>query len=207
MTNAGCTQGFGGNAWLFTQGSPRGHLAMPEGVAMPIKAHERVNFDMHYINTGTTTIHASVVLNVMKIKAEKYEKADAQISFNTGIAIPAHGTQTVNGTCTPVMGANYFLVQTHTHKHATLARVDRMLADGSMAENLVTTTNWDTPDVHVWPSAPFLTFKAGEKIHYSCEYKNDTANFITVGTSAETNEMCMAEAYFYPASTSTPMCN
>ena len=95
-------------------------------------------------------VHARVILNANKVKAEKYQKADAQISFNVGIAIPAHGEQTVKGDCTPVMGANYFLVQTHTHKHATMATVSRTLAGGMMGETLVTTTNWDTPDVHIW---------------------------------------------------------
>jgi hypothetical protein len=29
---------------------------------------------------------------------------------------------------------------------------------------------------------------------------------VTVGTSAERNEMCMAEAYFFPATASVPGC-
>jgi hypothetical protein len=98
-------------------------------------------------------------------------------------------------------------MQTHTHKHATLAVVNRKLADGTMGEELVRTTNWDSPNVHVWPSAPFLTFQPGEKFHYSCSYQNDTAVAVTVGSSADTNEMCMAEAYFFPAAATTPMCN
>jgi hypothetical protein len=207
LTQGGCTQGFGGNSWLYTQGSPRSHLQFPEGVAMELQPHEKIDFDMHYINTGTDVIHAKITLNVNQVKSEKYQKADAQISFNTGIAIPPHGEQTVQGDCQPVMGANYFLVQTHTHKHATMATVSRTLANGMPGETFVTTTNWDTPDVKVWQQAPFLTFQPGEKMHYSCSYKNDSANLVTVGTSADTNEMCMAEAYFYPASGSTPVCN
>jgi hypothetical protein len=207
LTNGACTQGFGGTTWLYTQGSPRAHLQFPDGVAMTLSAHEKVNFDMHYINTGTTTIHARIVLNVNKVKAAKFEKADAQISFNLGISVPAHGTQTVQGDCTPVAGAKYFVMQTHTHKFATLAVVNRKLANGMMGEELVRTTNWDNPEAHVWQSAPFLTFQPGEKFHYSCSYKNDTASTVMVGISADVNEMCMAEAYFFPASANTPQCN
>jgi hypothetical protein len=207
LTNGACTQGFGGTTWLYTQGSPRGHLQFPDGVAMTLAAKEKLNFDMHYINTGTTTIHARIVLNVNKVKAAMFEKADAQISFNIGISVPAHGTQTVQGDCTPVAGAKYFVMQTHTHKFATLAVVNRKLANGTMGEELVRTTDWDNPTAHIWQAAPFLTFQPGEKFHYSCSYKNDTNATVSVGISADVNEMCMAEAYFFPASTSTPQCN
>jgi hypothetical protein len=207
LTNSGCTQGFGGSTWLYTQGTPRSHLKFPDAVAMEVASGEKLNFDMHYINTGTDVIHAHIILNMNKVAMSPYQKADAEISFNAGINVPPHGTQTVSGDCPPVAGANYFVMQTHTHKHATLAVVNRKLADGTLGEELVRTTNWDNPQAHVWEQAPFLTFQTGEKFHYSCSYQNDSAVAVTVGTSASTNEMCMAEAYFYPASGTTPSCN
>lgn len=207
LTNAGCTQGFGGSTWLYTGGSPRGHLLMPDGVAMTIKGGQRLDFDMHYINTGTEAIPAHITLNVNKVKAAMYQVADAQISFNLGINVPAHGTQTVKGTCTPPPGASYFLLQTHMHHHGTDATISRLSASGMVGEMLVHTTNWDTPEVKIWQQAPFLTLAAGEKFQYTCSYKNDTSQAVTVGTSAEYNEMCMMEAYFFPASATTPTCN
>lgn len=207
LTEGACTQGFGGSTWLYTQGSPRSHLQFPEGVAMTLAANERITFDLHYINVTSNVIHARVALNVNKVKAEKFEKADAQISFNIGIFVPPHGTQTVSGDCTPVANAKYFVMQTHTHKHATLAVVNRKLASGMMGEELVRTVDWENPKAHVWRGEPFLTFQNGETFHYSCTYQNDGDQTVTVGISADTNEMCMAEAYFFPASATTPMCN
>lgn len=168
---------------------------------MTLAAHERIIFDMHYINAGTSVIHAHIGLNVNKVKAEKYQLADAQISFNTSIAIPPNGKQTVSGDCTPAANANYFLMQTHMHKRGVEASVVRKSASGQLGEVLVHTTNWDSPEVHIWQQAPFLTFAPGEKFHYSCSYQNDRSNLVTVGTSAELNEMCMAEAYYFPTST------
>lgn len=207
LVNFGCTQGFGGTTWLYTGGSPRGHLLFPDGVAMEMVPHEKVNFDMHYINTGTESLQANIILNVNKVTSAMYQKADAQISFNTQIAIPPNGMQTVGGDCTPAQGANYFVMQTHMHKRGILATINRKLANGMMGEELVHTTNWDSPDVHIWQQAPFLTFQAGEKFHYSCTYQNDRASVVTVGTSAANNEMCMAEAYFFPAVAQVPACN
>jgi hypothetical protein len=207
LVNQGCTSGFGGSTWLYTQGTPRSHLQFPDGVAMVLSPHERIIFDMHYINTGTTTLHARIVLNINKVKAATYMKADAQVSFNLGIAIPPNGMQTVGGDCTPVPGANYFIMQTHTHKRGILSNVTRTLANGQPGEELVRTTNWDDPQAHIWQAAPFLTFQPGELFHYSCTYQNDRATTVTVGTSADANEMCMAEAYFFPAVANVPACN
>jgi hypothetical protein len=206
LVNAGCTMGFGGSTWLYTQGTPRSHLLMPDGVAMEVSAKEHIVFDMHYINTGNEVIHAHITLNINKVKAAQYQKAGSQVSFNFGINVPAHGMQTVGGDCTPVPMANYFIMQTHTHKHATLAVVNRSKG-GVIGEELVRTTNWDNPQAHEWHSAPFLNFASGETFHYACSYTNDSATAVTVGTSAQTNEMCMAEAYYFPAVATPGTCN
>jgi hypothetical protein len=205
LTQSGCSQGFGGATWLYTAGSPRGHLQMPDAVAMTIKAQQRLNFDMHYINTGTMPITANIALNVNKVKAEKYDVADAEISFNIGISVPPNGTQTVKGTCPAPAGVKYFLLQTHMHHHGTDATISRV--GGSMGTvQLVHTTNWDSPEVKLWQQAPFLTLEANEHFEYTCSYKNTTSQTVTVGTSAEYNEMCMMEAYFFPATATTPTC-
>jgi hypothetical protein len=205
LASPGCTQGFGGNSWLYTMGAPRGHLQMPDGVAMEIQPHEKIDFDMHYINTGSELIHAHIGLNANKVLAATYQKADAEISFNTGIYVPPMGTQTVQGTCPNVPGASYFLLQTHMHHHGTDATISRVSATGQSTE-LVHTTNWDSPEVKIWEQAPFLTLAQGEHFAYTCSYKNDTTSPVTVGTSASINEMCMMEAYFFPASGATPAC-
>jgi Copper type II ascorbate-dependent monooxygenase, C-terminal domain len=206
LTNGGCTMGFGGSTWLYTQGTPRSHLLFPDAVAMELSPHEHIVFDMHYINTTNAVIHASVTLNINKVNAETYQKAGSQVSFNVGINVPAHGMQTVGGDCTPVPGANYFIMQTHTHKHATLAVVNRK-SNGMLGEELVRTTDWDNPQAHEWHAAPFLNFKSGETFHYSCSYTNDSASAVTVGTSADKNEMCMAEAYYFPIAAQPGACN
>ena len=206
LTPVGCTMGFGGSSWLYTQGTPRAHLQFPEGVAMELSPNQRMAFDMHYINTGNEVIHAQIKLNVNKVKAAQWQKAGSQVSFNIGINVPPHGMQTVQGDCPGIAGANYFVMQTHTHKFATLAVVNRK-SGGMLGEELVRTTNWDAPQARQWHSEPYLTFKQGESFHYACTYQNDTNMAVTVGTSADRNEMCMAEAYYFPANGNPPACN
>jgi hypothetical protein len=206
LATAGCTVGFGGPTWLYTSGTPHSHLPFPDGVAMELGANQRMLFDMHYINTGSDPIQVHVTLNVNQVKAAEFQKAQAQISFNTGIFIPPNGMQTVGGDCTPPTGAKFFIMSTHTHKRGIEASITRKLANGMLGEELVKTTNWDAPTANLWFQPPYLTFAAGEKFHYSCTYQNDRSTTVTVGTSAETNEMCMAITYFFPA-TSGGSCN
>ncbi|HEX3597505.1 MAG TPA: hypothetical protein VHU80_20495 [Polyangiaceae bacterium] len=207
LSPSGCTAGgINGSTWLYTAGSPHWHLPYPAGVAVPLATHQKIVFDMHYINTGTDVIHAHVTLNIDKVKSAEFQKAAPLISFNTQIAIPPNGTQTVSGDCTPARGVSFFLMGTHTHRRGIDASITRKLANGQLGEMLVHTTNWDAPEAVLWENSPYLTFQSGEKLHYSCSYQNDRNAVTTVGSSAATNEMCMAITYFFPA-TAGGTCN
>jgi hypothetical protein len=104
----------------------------------------------------------------------------------------------VSGDCDVPADANFFLMSTHSHKRTTEALAAR--SDGMM---LVDTTDWEHATISRWAAPQFLTFAAGEKLHYQCSYKNDSSNTITDGESAEKNEMCMAVGYYFPATSDT----
>jgi hypothetical protein len=197
MDQTGCLTDF--KNWIYSSAQPHIDLKMPDNVAMVLSAHQRVLFDMHYINTTDKSLHVQVALNVITAKGS-FQKASSLISYNTSIAIPAHGMQTVGGDCTPGSGAKFFYMLTHTHRRGQLATINRVLANGQMGEQLIKSTNWDIPEDKVWLDAPYLTFAAGEKFHYSCQYMNDLNQLVTSGPSAQTNEMCMAITYHFPAS-------
>jgi hypothetical protein len=197
MDQTGCLTDF--SNWIYSSAQPHIDLPMPDNVAMVLSAHQRVQFDMHYINTTDKSLHVQVALNVITAKGS-FQKAASLISFNTGIRIPAHGMQTVGGDCTPGNGAKFFYMLTHTHRRGLLATITRVMANGQMGEQLIKSTNWDVPEDKSWVAAPYLTFAAGEKFHYSCQYMNDLNQVVTAGTSANTNEMCMAITYYFPAS-------
>ena len=128
------------------------------------------------------------------MKADTFQKAPAQVSFNTAINVPANGTQTVGGDCTPAPGANYFVMRTHTHRRGILATIKRL---GDANEELVHTTNWDTRREPLGNAAvPDLPRR--EKFHYSCSYQNDRT-LSRPWAPPRYNEMCMAITYFFPA--------
>jgi hypothetical protein len=201
MDNNGCAGGLS-NQWVYASSVPNNQMPMPDGVAMPMAPNQKINFDMHYINTGSTPLEVHILLNVEKIQTTNFQRAGALVSFNTSINVPPMGDQTVSGSCSTPAGANFFILSTHTHKHATLASIHDGSATGP---ELVHTTDWENPDTKVWLQAPFYNFTG--KLYYSCTYHNDTTTAITVGTSAIRNEMCMAVTYFFPAPNGSQACS
>ena len=171
-------------------------MDMPDTVGLPMPASSQLVMNMHFVNTTETPQSPVVKLNVLYGTNIKY-KAAAMISFNTQIAVPPGGTQTVRGTCTPPAGSNFFVMSTHTHKWATAADVNYV--SGGQTTNIVHTTNYEQPGTHVWTAPNFLTTKAGDTFTYSCAYQNNESFTITVGETAQKNEMCMAIGYYFPA--------
>jgi len=201
-----CGGGMGGNTtqdppvWLYASQDPMHEMDMPSGVAMPLKAHQPLIFNMHYINTGSTPKTVQVVQNI-EYATGNYMRAGAFVTFNTMISIPPNGTQTVSGHCTVPQGVNFFTMSTHSHKRTVTAQANRYM-NGTVGAPLVMTTDWAHATISNWDN-PFLTLNAGEEIYYSCSYQNDTNQTISVGESAETNEMCMAVGYYFPATGNT----
>jgi hypothetical protein len=195
----GCLANPTGSNWVYSSAQPHMDLKIPEGVAIVLGSRQRVVFDMHYINTTDQTLHAQVTLNISFAKGE-FQKASSLVSYNSQIFIPPDGEQTVGGDCTPGDGAKFFYMLTHTHRRGVLATITRVLANGQMGEELVHSSDWEIPQEKKYLTDPFLTFMPGEKFHYECQYMNDLDQIVTAGPSADTNEMCMAITYYFPAS-------
>lgn len=201
MVDRGCAGGVGGGQWVYASSQPDNQMPMPDDVAMPMAPNQKINFDMHYINTGSTPLNVQILLNIEKIQTANFQRAGALVSFNTSINVPALGQQTVSGSCATTPGQNFFILSTHTHKHATIASI----TDQGTGQELVHTTDWENPDTKLWLQSPFYNFKG--RLGYSCSYQNDTTTNITVGTSAIKNEMCMAVTYFFPAPNGSQQCS
>jgi hypothetical protein len=198
---------FGGGTWIYATSLPGQivEMKMPSGVGLPMPASTQIMLNMHFINPGSATVSPQVKMNVLYTSNIQY-KAASMTSFNTQINVPAAtasgpGTQTVHGTCNAPAGSNFFIVTTHTHKHATLAEVNYV--SGGQSQNLVHTTDWQNPDVRMWNSPSFLTLQAGDSFTYSCSYSNNGSSAIVVGDTAASNEMCMLIGYYFPAATTS----
>jgi len=180
-------------------------LTFPTGVGLPMPAQQQLVLNIHLVNPGSTPISPKIKINLMFAKNMQYQAA-AMVSFNASINVPpasalGPGTQTVGGTCTAPVGSKFFVMTTHTHKHATVTDVNYV--SGGQTTNVVHTTDWENPDVGLWQAPNFLTVKAGDSFTYSCSYVNTSSTAVTVGETAAYNEMCMAIGYYFPAGNAT----
>jgi hypothetical protein len=174
-------------------------LKMPDGVGYALQTGTQIIVSMHFLNSGTTPMKPQVKLNFFRAASYQYE-AGVMLGFDTGIDVPAAtpsgpGTQTVAGSCTATAGSQFFALGTHTNGHATTADVNFV---SGTTTNVVHTTNWQLPDVGIWPVSPFLTLENGDSLNYRCSYSNNGASSVVVGED-QSNDLCMLVGYYFPA--------
>jgi len=215
----------GSGTWVYATSTPGEvvGMKMPDTVGLPFAAGTQIVLNMHFINTSTKPLYPSAKLNILFAKNVKY-KAAAMVSFNTQINVPkatasGPGKQTVGGTCTAPTGSKFFIMSTHSHKHATAVTVNYVHAGKATEivhtgatstyptdQQSATGADWEHPGVGEWLSPNFLTTSAGDSFKYSCVFENqDTTTAVTVGETAASNEMCMSIGYYFPAGSTS--CN
>jgi hypothetical protein len=189
--------------WTYASQTTDGSLDMPaddgEGkpVALEIAANQAGFLQMHYINRGDASIMAQATVTGYALdEGTAYTKTAAYVTFNDKISIPAMTTGDIEAqTCNVSMASKFWLVTTHAHKQAVRTAVkDGMPMTGT---TVFESTDWEHPGETRW-NAPFYSFGTG-RLTYECEYNNPTNRTITAGDSAQSDEMCMAAGYFFPA--------
>jgi len=193
----GCS-GFGGGVsnvpvWTYSSQTRAGETVMPAGVGMTVGAQQHGYVQMHYLNPTLEPLEVQVAINGETFSAgETYLKAAAFVTYHTQIQIPGGvgQTATAEGTCRVKPGISFFALSTHAHRRAVATAV----LDGDSV--IFHSDDWEHPGAKLWPE-PGYTF--GASLTYRCDYVNDSAAQVVTGPSAETNEMCMAVGYFYPA--------
>jgi hypothetical protein len=186
-------------AWVYSAQNSPSEVNLPtnDGTGKPlaqiVAAHAPAYFQMHYLNSSDSPIQAHVRLDAYALAdGTAFTPTAAYVTYNGNINIPAGATDyPVSQTCNTVAGAKYWSMSTHVHKHAVKTEV----LDG--ATSVFASTDWEHPGAKRW-DPDFYTFSSG-KLTYTCTYTNTTGSPIVDGASAQTNEMCMASGYIFPA--------
>jgi hypothetical protein len=193
-------------SWIYSAQNPQQDLKLPaddgtgKPVGMDIAAGQAAFVQMHYNNTGDTDIVAKAVIN-----AEAYDagvattKTFAYVTFDGTITIPGNPnpyTESLDCNISPT--SKVWLMSTHAHRLATHTEV----RDGSTV--VFESDSWEHPGAQAWMDAPFYSFSSG-KVTSSCTWSNDKTTVVHQGDSANTEEMCMASGYYFPA-TKTSIC-
>lgn len=207
LSSSGC--GLGGSGlnlpvWQYAAQIPMNELVLPsdDGTGKPLGQEIPANtpgfFQMHYLNSTDAPLTVSVTLNAEAYDAGiAYTRTAAFITYNSQISIPDGVTNYVQEkTCSVPAGSKFWLMSTHAHKQAVKTEV----LNGPPASTDVAfeSTDWEHPGAATWMTAPFFAFDT-DQLTYRCTYNNTTGRTITSGDSAETDEMCMATGYYFPA--------
>ena len=204
--------GFGGGisnlpSWTYSAQTSPSDMAMPADdgngvpVGMDIAAHQAAYLEIHYNNIGDEDVMASATIN-----AEAYDagtvttKTFAYVTYRSGFTIPGSAQNfKVTNTCNIPAASKVWLMTTHAHKQAVKTRV---LNGTTASTDLVfESTSWEHPGAKRMDN-PYYQFGTG-KLTNECTYNNPTATPIEEGSSAKTEEMCMASGYIFPATKST----
>ena len=163
-------------------------------LAQNIPANTAGYFQMHYLNASDTDEMVHVDLKAYALAdGAAYTQTDAYITYVYNFSVPANATgYAVNGSCATPSGAKFWTVSSHTHKQSTDVKID----DGTSL--VLDSTDWEHPAVKDWTATPFYSFSSN-KVSWTCTYTNPKSTPINEGSSAQTNEMCMATGYFFPA--------
>jgi hypothetical protein len=182
--------------------SPNFSMTYPPGIGATIPSTIGFRMNMHYLNTGNTTIHGQDRVTMYVAKPGLVTQHAGTIFFEqVSIQIPASGqpyTSTRN--CKVAQDVNLLSADSHMHTRAT-----QFLATAN-GQTLYQTDRWADPSLTVYTPPVFLA--EGTPITWSCTYVNDTGSPLTFGESAASNVMCIYQGTFYPvADITNPILN
>jgi hypothetical protein len=191
-------------SWVYSAQTPEADMQLPADdgtgvpVGMDVPANQAAYLELHYNHKGDEPLVVSAKLN-----AEAYDegvattKTYAYVTFNGNIRIEPGATgHTETQTCNIPSTSKVWMMSTHAHQLAVKTEV----RDGT--EVVFESTDWEHPGARTWMTTPFYQFSTG-KLTFACTYNNPTGNTVRTGDSAQTDEMCMASGYVFPATKAT----
>jgi len=202
-----CGVGGGGGAnvpvWTYATQTPTQEEDLPDddGAGKPLAQNIAPNsagyFQMHYLNATQAALMVHVDLKAYALPAgTSYTQTEAYVTYNNDISIGPGATGVkVTASCPVPSGVKFWTMSTHSHKQS----VGTQVLDG--ASMLFSATDWEHPGSQDWSAPSFYTFTT-PMLTWSCTYDNTGSNkgsTVVAGSSAQTNEMCMATGYYFPA--------
>ncbi len=183
------------HATIHAAQTPRAVTTYPVGVGAYLKGSDGVRLNAHYFNLSKQSIVAKVTVAIDYVEADQVTHKAAQIHLNDGTVHVPPGRGTAGGTLTiPAEVGDIHIVSLQSHMHR---RGVHFVASTADRETLYETTSWHEPPVRSFD--PAIRVEAGSSITWRCEIQNETAQPLTFGESADTNEMCVLTGYYYPA--------
>jgi hypothetical protein len=189
--------------WTYTAQNPDQEMVLPSDdgngipLGQPVNAGQLGFIQMHFLNTTDAVIHAHVELNayahddgIQVTPTGPFVAVNTKIDLAPAALMPSTGT--VGGSCDVASDSKFYAMTTYTHKQS----VHTSVKDGTTT--VFDSTSWEQPGMRTWDTPPFFSFTSGT-LTYQCEYVNPNGYRVQYGDDPETDEMCMAIGYYFPA--------
>jgi len=182
---------------LYGAQSPMGGGPFPEGIGFPMKAHQVLLLQAHYINATSEPLDAKLSATFATASADKVrEKAGFMVFYDPFIYLPPQSTATSGIRCEVTGDINLIGGFTHYHQRGTGMQV---WVDPDMTTQSETpfysTDNWEHPADFRGP----LAISKGSAVRFQCNYTNSDTVDVFQGPNAKTSEMCVFAGLYYPA--------
>ncbi len=179
---------------------PQGSFSLPHGVAQTFAPEEVLLVQSHYLNTTSAPLTAAISLRMHRVEsAQAGTEAGVLFYFNPAIYVKPAAEGSAELECPIDADVSLAFAASHMHKRGVgfLAESTDAAAAAQLGA-LYETTEWAEPIPRVFSAEEPALLPGGSSIRYRCDYKNTSTNAVVVGPSADTDEMCMFVAMYWP---------
>lgn len=206
-----CFSGIDFTTWSLLIGAQTKSMdwTLPEGVTMPIDAHQQLLVQVHWLDTTDHDIDPTIDLAFHKAQSST-QHLGVLFGVNKRIDIPPGATAHVEDWCgfpdseLRLGRLNLLAIMGHFHQHGRDYRVTERAEDETGG-----TTVYEAPDesafqFQIYDPPHRIALNAG--LDYECSYFNFSPQTITWGSDTKRQEHCNMTAYYYPATTLSTLC-
>ncbi len=182
---------------LYGSQVPKGRVALPAGVGLPLGAGAIVLLQTHYLNATTAPLAASATIRLDTRQDGITERAGILAFYDGMIHVPAGGRAQASMSCAIPNDVTLLAVFAHEHARGAGFRawIDEPNAPLSTSP-FYTSADW----VHPSPLAGPVSVRAGSRVRFACDYDNhDGTRDYYQGLSAQDDEMCAFGGLYFPA--------
>ncbi|MEJ1238378.1 hypothetical protein WBG78_09625 [Chryseolinea sp. T2] len=166
----------------------------PEGVALKMPAHQKLDVNVHYVNKGTTPIEGECYINVIQTDPSQVVHEAKAIYFSTeDIYLEANQKTIVVKEFVSKEPMKVFMLTSHTHKLGEYFEI-QIKGGTRNGEVIYASSNWHHPLLKTYDTP--LELAAGEGLRMVITYNNTTSRTVRFGLKSD-DEMAIIFGYYY----------
>ena len=179
---------------------------IPTGLAIEVPAGSVIVLESHYVNStdATQTGHVDVELDAGD-PAQVVNKVGLYFNVMEKIRVEIGQSVRLYARCPVDNGVHVVLMTSHMHWHGSKFEINE-IDDTGASTSRYASTDFSHPTVEELWDQPVTISGSGHQLEWACSYANTTSAVVLGGPSAETDEMCIMAAYYWPKQTDQPYC-